>query len=162
MSRLYIILVLLAFVAAVCGQGMLTIQQPLTNEQWTSNSRQRIEYTIVGNQTLTTPLTLQYPSSFDIVFQWTARSDATKTYQLDALSGLSAVPYPGGTQNKVYSATWKLPGCRFFSRYTTQDYTFNIVFVPKYPSTTKATVQKQSAVTVALDIQVNNATFPRC
>ncbi|KAI9012149.1 hypothetical protein CLU79DRAFT_770805, partial [Phycomyces nitens] len=92
--------ILLALVSMVCGQGMLTIQQPLTNQLWTSNNRERIEYTVVGNKTLTTPLTIQYPSSFDVAFQWTSRSDATKTYQIDALSGLSAIPYPGGTQNK--------------------------------------------------------------
>ncbi|KAL1933507.1 hypothetical protein VTP01DRAFT_7597 [Rhizomucor pusillus] len=151
--------------AVVSAQDLITINSPTENQQLASNTEITIQYTVNGNQVenIASPY---YPSSMDLNFQWTENSNTSNVISFSAVTGIATDPYPAGIQNKQYTATFKTPGCHFFTRYQTSQYSFALVFNPVYPTLSPGATApgntQQSPITIPVSIQVNNQTFPRC
>lgn len=170
--------------AVVSAQDLITINSPTENQQLASNTEITIQYTVNGNQVgkkkhssgIATNRSLiinieniaspYYPSSMDMNFQWTENSNTSNVISFSAVTGIATDPYPAGIQNKQYTATFKTPGCHFFTRYQTSQYSFALVFNPVYPTLSPGATApgntQQSPITIPVSIQVNNQTFPRC
>ncbi|KAG0169888.1 hypothetical protein DFQ28_002834 [Apophysomyces sp. BC1034] len=165
--RRSLLLLLLALVSTVLAQDVLVINHPAQNEQWSNNREFPIDYTIVGGQTTNPPFDANYPNSLTVYFQWAKHGDGSNPLRLTAIQSLETSPYPAGVQNQQYHQKWKTPNCHFFSRYPPSSYDFSLYFEPSYlPAAPNATSvsngPQQQPITVNLNIQVSNETFPKC
>ncbi|KAG2228069.1 hypothetical protein INT45_009115 [Circinella minor] len=161
---------LATLVALFCSIGftiaadIIRIDQPTNNQQIPSNTDIAFQYTILGAQA--NGITdAYYPNSFAVDFQWVQKSDESNVLKFTAISSLESSPAPAGVSDKQYTNTWKVPNCHFFTRYQTNDYTFSMVVTPQYSTLTvnqTAPGPEQSVISVPVNIQVNNGTFPRC
>ncbi|CAO3579892.1 unnamed protein product [Absidia cylindrospora] len=106
------------------------------------------------------PANASYPSSMTAQFQWLQKGTEGNPLSLSALGGLDTHHYVAGIQNKGYTASWNVPNCHFFSRYTPSNYDFSLVFTPVYSDVTAPS--QQEPIKIALNVQVNNATYPKC
>ncbi|KAI9315595.1 hypothetical protein BX666DRAFT_1860837 [Dichotomocladium elegans] len=147
---------------------VIVINEPSSNQHLPSNTEVSIKYTVVGAQAGKYGLwgvDAYYPNSLNVNFQWIQNSNQENVISFSAASGLTTDPAPAGLVDKQYSTTWKTPNCHFFTRYTTSDYTFSLVFIPNYPvlnATQTAPGPQQAVISVPVTIQVNNGTFPKC
>lgn len=109
------------------------------------------------------PLPKYYPTSLSIDFAWKEQNNAASNIiSIQLATGLYTVPYTDGTLNIENKEAWKLPNCRFFSRYPPTLYDFSLVFTPVYQPVANVTGSKQKPIVVPLSIVVDNSTFPRC
>ncbi|KAI9259503.1 hypothetical protein BDA99DRAFT_513436 [Phascolomyces articulosus] len=161
---------LATFIALICAVGLtfaadiIRIDQPTGNQQIPSNADNPFVYTILGGQA--NGITdAYYPNSFSVDFQWVQNGNDNNVLKFNAISSLDATPAPAGVTDKQYTSSWKTPNCHFFTRYRTNDYTFSLVVTPRYSTLTvnqTAPGPEQQVLSVPLNIQVNNGTFPRC
>ncbi|KAI9495337.1 hypothetical protein BDB00DRAFT_814229 [Zychaea mexicana] len=162
---------LATLIALFCAVGLtfaadiIRIDQPTGSQQIPSNTDNPFIYTILGAQA--NGITdAYYPNSFSVDFQWIQNGNDSNVLKFNAISSVDATPAPAGVSDKQYTQqTWKTPNCHFFTRYRTSDYSFSLVVTPTYSTLTlnqTAPGPEQSVLTVPLNIQVNNGTFPRC
>ncbi|KAI8150125.1 hypothetical protein BJV82DRAFT_662215 [Fennellomyces sp. T-0311] len=161
-------LVVTLFVVLACVFGVLAdiirVDSPTSGQEVPSNADNAFTYTILGAQA--NGITdAYYPNSFSLDFQWIQKSDESNVLKFNAISSLPADPAPAGISDKQYSQTWKTPNCHFFTRYRTSDYSFSLIVTPQYPAlgvNQVAPGTEQGVLTIPINIQVNNGTFPRC
>ncbi|CAO3581196.1 unnamed protein product [Absidia cylindrospora] len=155
-------LLLLLLLSLTCfAQDFIQINSPTNGQTVTSKTRLDVSYTVIGAQTLSpAPVNATYPSSMTATFQWSQKGNNDgNSLSFSALGGLNTRHYAAGIQNKGYTASFNVPNCHFFSRYNPSNYDFHLVFTPLYSEESE---QQQEPISVALNVQVNNATFPKC
>ncbi|KAI8333908.1 hypothetical protein BC941DRAFT_433327 [Chlamydoabsidia padenii] len=157
---------LLLILALSChGQDLIKIDTPIQGQTITSKTTLGIFYTVVGVQTLSPPpVNATYPSSMNAQFQWLAKGTETNPLSFSAISGMVTRSYPAGYLNIQYTSSWNVPNCHFFSRYNPSNYDFRLVFTPVYGESDapEQIDQQQQPIVIPLNVEVNNATFPKC
>ncbi|KAI7879238.1 hypothetical protein K492DRAFT_196123 [Lichtheimia hyalospora FSU 10163] len=143
---------------------VVRIDEPTDNAQLPSNTEISFKYTVIGAQAAGIT-DAYYPNSMTVDFEWVQNGNESNVLRFNAASSLETASAPAGVSDKQYEATWKTPNCHFFTRYNPSDYTFSLLFTPVYPELTPnmtAPGPEQQAMSVPININVNNGTFPRC